>query len=188
MIVRDITFRRLLLMRGVARVARMHTMPTLRTQTVGEHTFGLLAILDYVMSPEPVPQALFRAALYHDAPEYITGDTPSTAKWASSNLEDSLKFVEQRIETQYDLPKLATGTVEKDILKFCDLMELGIFCLEEYRMGDYRMKDVCNRVIEAVEKRGISGVRYNATLLYDKFVLDVKDGTNYLNGVKLHVG
>jgi 5'-deoxynucleotidase YfbR-like HD superfamily hydrolase len=185
--IEPVEFRRLLLMRGAARVARMHTIPTYRTQTVGEHTFSLLAILDYVMQDHTVTLDLLRAALYHDVSEYITGDVPSTAKWANSGLEDSLKFVEHRIEKQYELPKINSTSVEGRILKFCDLMELGIFCLEEHWMGDYRMKDICNRVIGAIEKRNLTTITMNAWKLFSMFYSDVKSGTDNLNGVTLHV-
>jgi 5'-deoxynucleotidase YfbR-like HD superfamily hydrolase len=179
---------RMLLMRGVARVARMHTLPTIRTQTVGEHTFGLMALMDFVMFPKPVPSMLYRAALYHDAPEYLTGDTPSTAKWANSGLEDALRRVEDGIATRFNLPQYtALSGHEKNVLKYCDLMELGLFALEEHRMGDRRMMAVCDRVIEAIGNRGLREITAAATELFDTFNRDVKFGENNLDGVKLHV-
>jgi 5'-deoxynucleotidase YfbR-like HD superfamily hydrolase len=159
----NLDFERLRYMRRVARVARVHTHPTIRTQTVGEHTFNVLALIDFV-NPEASID-LWRAALWHDAPEGITGDVPSTAKWRFPILEDGLKEAESAVKAQYGM--IATLTMEQaKILKFCDLMELAIFAIEEVDHGDITLRPIAVRCIDAIEKRKLVDVTPNAMRLF----------------------
>lgn len=122
------------LLRQAARVERMHTQPLARQQTVGEHTFGVLALLDLVY-PE-ADTNMWRAVLYHDVPEAITGDVPATAKWNYPGMAKSLKGVEQGIEIKYDLLTVELSERDYAVLKYCDMMELAIFSIEEAERGD----------------------------------------------------
>lgn len=124
---------KLRLMRAAGRVERMHIQPTARAQTVGEHTYGVLCLID-VVAPE-MTMALWRAALYHDVPEAITGDTPANAKWRFPHLDRSLNIAEDRIKEENNLD-VALSDKEKTVLKFCDTMELIIFSIEEAERGD----------------------------------------------------
>lgn len=161
---KNVEFERLRLLRKTARVARMHVMPTRRTQTVGEHTFGVLAVLDYI---EPdAPKRVWRAALHHDAVEPLTGDVPATAKWRYPEVEEGLRLAEDKISVEFDLEGCGTEHWTK-ILKYCDIMELAIFSVEESDCGDKSMVEVAKRCLEAIHKRGLSDITPNAYRLFD---------------------
>lgn len=127
--------KRLRLMRTAARVERMHTMPGIHRQTVGEHTFGMLAILFEI---EPSPElVLLSAFLYHDAAEAVTGDVPAPTKWRHRGLKQQLDHVETSVEMEFDM--LHTLSVpNKKILKFCDTLELAMYSAEEAQMGNIK--------------------------------------------------
>lgn len=129
----SMNFEKLRLLRAAGRVERMHVQPTARQQTVGEHTYGVLCLIDFV-APE-MTMKLWRAALYHDAPEAITGDVPATAKWRFPHLNRSLDIVEVRIKEDCDLD-IDLSDKEYTVLKFCDTMELVLFSIEEAERGD----------------------------------------------------
>lgn len=141
---------KLYLLRQAARVERMHTQPTTRQQTVGEHTFGVLALIDCI-APE-MTMNIWRAALYHDAAEAITGDTPATAKWKYPGLAKSLDQIESTIALKHEMV-IPLADKEKDVLKFCDTMELTIFCIEEAERGDRNAIRVAYNCIDFLERQ-----------------------------------
>jgi 5'-deoxynucleotidase YfbR-like HD superfamily hydrolase len=78
------------LARSANGVRRYHTVTNVITpETVGHHTSGVIGILFCIYDQEPSLR-LIEAALYHDTPEYITGDTPATAKWDFPDLNLAL--------------------------------------------------------------------------------------------------
>lgn len=159
-------FNRLKLMRVVARVNRLHTLPPVHKQTVGEHTFGILALIDIVQPT--ASKALWRAALYHDAPEGITGDTPSPVKWRHPELEAALRTVEDRIKNEFNMHTELTFT-EKRILKFCDIMELIIFSMEEVDSGNRIMATVAMNGLTAIRERKLEEINEQTKWLYEVF-------------------
>ena len=122
------------ILRQAARVKRYHTVPTIRTQTTGEHSYGVLMILMHVFDYE-VPRELMRAALFHDLAEISTGDTPATAKWKSPELKRQLEMMEASFEKSNRIEYNLTEQ-EQIVFKFADMMELCMFCKEEIKMGN----------------------------------------------------
>jgi len=159
-------FDRLKLMRVVARVKRLHTLPPVHQQTVGEHTFGILALIDIVLPT--ASKALWRAALYHDAPEGITGDVPSPVKWRHPELESALRVVEERIKNEFSMHTELSG-IEKRVLKFCDIMELVIFSMEEVDSGNRIMATVAMNGLTAIRERGLMDINEQTKWLYEVF-------------------
>lgn len=181
-----INLKRLKMMRSAARVARFHTMPTLHTQSVGEHTFGAMAILMEVCEPNAF---MIRALLYHDSSEVITGDVPSTAKWLRPALEEELKLIEGVVEDRFCTGHGGLSEDERRILKFCDLMEGALFCLEELSMGNRLTAVIARDYLAAIEKRGLTKVTEKAGTLFTHVslyanTLDVPAlaGGHYLHG------
>lgn len=167
-------FSRLRVMRAAARVQRMHTTPSLHKQTVGEHTFGVLAILNEVYSGDLVILArLTIAVLQHDVPEVFTGDVPAPAKWMYPELEAGLRIAEQGVQVQYDLGLGVQITeAERRLLKYCDLMELAIFAMEEFDMGNKPMAVMCTNALIAVNERGLERISDNTRNLYEAVKAD----------------
>ncbi len=147
---------RLMLMRSAARVQRMHVVSTHHRQTVGEHTFGVLAILFEIVDTHP-SEELIKAVLYHDAPEAMTGDVPAPTKGRHPDLKAALVKAEAMIEATHDIA-IELTRYEKDVLACCDLMELAMYAIEEVDMGNKTMASVMRNCMKAL-------VRYEHDLL-----------------------
>lgn len=157
-------YKRLRLLRNAARVLRCHNARSIHQQTVGEHTFGVLALLATVY---PQARALvWQAALYHDVPESVTGDVPAPTKWRHKQLEEALRAVEDSVKQEYELHILLTEH-EKRVLKFCDYMELALFAIEECDSGNSHMASMARNALRGIQQRGLTDVTPDALTLYD---------------------
>lgn len=131
------------LYRDAADTLRYHTQRTLRTQTVGQHTFNMLMLLQLV-APDSRKEVLV-AVMHHDLPEKFTGDTPAPIKRASPALKVLLDELEMDLAPLYREFDLTPE--EHALIKWVDLMELAMFGLEELKMG--------NRYAEEVASNGL---------------------------------
>ena len=121
------------LYRDAGAVKRYHAQRTLRTQTVADHTFGMLMLIKQV-APHLDKTALYAAILHHDLPELMTGDIPAPIKRAHPALGPLLEEIEQGLAPLY----LPVDLLPEDaaLLKWADTMELVLWCLEEVRLGN----------------------------------------------------
>lgn len=157
---------RLLLMRTAARVERCHTVTTTHRQTVGEHTFGVLAIL-LTIYPK-ASASLMRAAIFHDVAEAITGDIPSPIMVEYPTLREVVNDMEDDIEVQFDMSdRVHLDTGERKILRYCDRMDLLMFSIEELDTGNKRMGRVAYRVLHSLANDRLTDVTPEALTLYD---------------------
>lgn len=131
------------LYRDAADTLRYHTQRTLRSQTVGQHTFNMLMLLQLV-APDSRKEVL-QAVMFHDLPEKFTGDTPAPIKRASPALKVLLDELEMDLAPLYQDFSLTPD--EHALVKWVDLMELAMFGLEELKMG--------NRYAEEVASNGL---------------------------------
>lgn len=162
-------FKRLKLLRAAARVRRMHVMPPLHHQTVGEHTFGVLSIL-VTITANVTPQ-LWRAALFHDATEARLGDVPAPAKWDNVPLRHGYQLADRALMEEFELEEKNLTDLEHRLLHFADLMELAMFALEECQDGNVKMAGVFDRAIGAIKKSGLIDITPAAKDLYDLVTL-----------------
>lgn len=153
---------RLRLMRSAARVQRYHTAPTIYRQSVGEHTFGAIAILLEVWDGDEGLDRLIHALMQHDTPEVVTGDAPAPAKRMYSELEHGLRVAEAGVAADYDLP-LYDGLSDEELklLKFCDRLELVIFCIEEFDMGNRHAATMARNMMKAMKDAGYQDINVN---------------------------
>lgn len=192
----EMNWERLRLMRTAARVQRMHTMTCIRPQSVGEHTFGILALIIEVCDASFMQSAtdlmgistqeqiaersvlkIMTAAIYHDAPEAITGDIPSPVKWRHKAIETGLKDAEREIAKEFSIGIQLTD-LEKSILKFCDLMELAMYALEEVDTGNKALAVVHRNAMSAIIDRKLTDVTPSALRLFD--LMRIKYEAHYL--------
>lgn len=153
---------RLDLMRRAARVQRLHTIPTPYRQSVGEHTFGVLAVLFEITTPSA---ELLTTALFHDVTEAALGDIPATTKWASEVLETALKGLEEDCKQTHSIPTSSLSDEERSLLKFADFVELAMFCLEE-APANKRLLVVVENCLKAIERRGLHHCNDKTEYLY----------------------
>lgn len=129
------------LYRDAGQVKRYHVKRTHRTQTVAEHTFGMLMLIKQV-DPH-ASKNLYNAILHHDLPELFTGDVPAPIKRAHPDLGPLMESIEEGLAPLYQDIKLLP--VEAVLLKWADRMELVMWCLEEVRMGNINLIETVRR-------------------------------------------
>lgn len=123
-------------------VKRLHTVPTLRTQTVGQHVYGSQVIAVELMNRAMVEDHEVSAAsvllslLMHDAPEVDTGDVPAPTKRKSLEVAKALDEMEAEFydRMRVELPSL--NELENDIVKASDVLDLMMTCVRERQMGN----------------------------------------------------
>lgn len=122
-------------------VTRFHTVRTIRQQTVADHSHGV-ALLVTIVAPEASAE-LIKAALWHDLSECHTGDTPATAKWASPSLREELHKMGSAFDESHGI-RAALSVEEYATLKWCDMMDLVLWCMEEVHMGNRNAIKIAN--------------------------------------------
>ncbi len=123
-------------LRGVersARVKRYHTEPTLHTQTVGEHTYGVMWMV-LLIWPD-ARRHLLVAALGHDTPEYASGDVPSPSK-KDPAVKAAFDALESATMERLQLETPVLDSFEAMVLKLADNLEGLAFCVSELRRGN----------------------------------------------------
>lgn len=155
-------------LRAGGKVKRCHTLQTITTQTVAEHSWGV-AILLQKFFPESSKQLLL-AALSHDIAEVLTGDIPADAKWMFKDLKNITEMIERQYNEQLGIDYHLTDE-EKHILKLCDLLELLLFCVEEIFMGNKNMIPIAHKLIKVMDEMKMPSKEFNMyyTLISGKF-------------------
>lgn len=129
-------------LREAAAIRRYHTLRTHRVQTVADHSHGVAMI---ILAIYPEAQAeLLKAALTHDLPEIVTGDIPATAKWAHPELGRIENEISAKFRSENGIQCILSST-ETDILKWADMMELVLWCIEDVQMGNAYAAEVVER-------------------------------------------
>jgi len=128
--------------------ARLHAFPTIAVQTTGQHTWGILLLLQEIF-PSKASAELMRHIIYHDSPEYALGDMPRTAKSYSPELYALYNEVSDTIQWRQMGPSDLTD-VEKAIFSYLDAFEFLVFCNREARMGNTIMGTKYHQVCDAL--------------------------------------
>lgn len=153
-------FSKLTMLRAAGAIRRYHTLRTHRTQTVADHSHGV-AMLVLAVYPEAHAE-LIKAALTHDLPEIVTGDIPATAKWRHPELGKIENEISAKFRSEYGIQYVLSET-EHSILKWCDMMELVLWCLEDVQLGNSYAAEVVERGLAYL--RGLEHPTHRAVLL-----------------------
>lgn len=140
-------------------ITRWALMRSARPETLSEHTADT-ALLAHTLcliaqrctgtGAEVRPDVVATAALYHDAPEILTGDMPTPVKYKNDALRTAYKDVEREsarvmasllpAELQSEVERYLTGAVlsdtERRLLKAADRLSALIKCIEEEEGGN----------------------------------------------------
>ena len=113
------------------------------------------------------------AALYHDAPEILTGDLPTPIKYYSPDIRDAYKQVEQvSADKLLDmLPAELRGAYEplvredydpdtRALVKAADKLSAYIKCVEELKAGNNEFRQAAEQTLEALKGYGLPEVDY----------------------------
>lgn len=118
-------------------IKRYHVWPTIQQQSVAHHTWNVLRIYIELFGP-PSPE-ITTYIVYHDVGELATGDIPFDAKRANPKLKKVVSEIDDEAAKLlssgwYDSEDLTEK--QQDMVKFCDLLEMMEFAIEEIRLGD----------------------------------------------------
>lgn len=133
-------------------VKRFHAKHTIITETLGQHSHTVAMIVQQVF-PQCSKRAIL-AALEHDLPEFITGDVPAPAKWASPQLDEALSGIEREVILKHGLFSCEElDAPERALLKWADMAALVMFCMQEVRLGNSTCKLTVSGAIRVCEDR-----------------------------------
>ena len=139
-------------------ITRWSLVHSTRAESLSEHTCDtallahMLCLIARRYTGTPCrPKTVAVAALYHDAPEIITGDMPTPVKYANHALRDAYKALEAESvrsmtgllpeELGEEISPFISGELltaeEKRLLKAADRLSALIKCMEEQRSGNH---------------------------------------------------
>ena len=144
-------------------ITRWSLMRNGRPESLSEHTAdtALLAHMLCLIAKKCTgtgaglrPEVVATAALYHDAPEILTGDMPTPVKYKNDALRSAYKAVERESarvmasllpeELRSETEAYLTGTVLNDarrkVLKAADRLSAIIKCIEESQGGNHEFE------------------------------------------------
>lgn len=145
-------------LRLAGRIKRYHTWPTIQQQTVAEHTWQVMRIWFELFGSPSSDIAI--AILLHDVGELKTGDLPYRGKRENPKLkeisadiekEHLVRMVEANCICDQKLPTISIYDSMR--LKFCDLLEMGEFALDEIQLGNSGAKLIFRNVELAIEEK-----------------------------------
>ncbi len=150
--------------RAGGRVTRWHTLPILGQQTVAEHTFHVLTLLSQLHANPST--ALIQALLFHDVPEFQTGDLPH-APFTDAALDEALARVERQVAQRLALPVYGNLVdMDQRWFRFLDSLECVFFCLDQATFG-HRMPTVFQYSMGKCDTIAADGLRDQAVVIED---------------------
>lgn len=148
------------------------------------HALGV--IRREVFGRECDPNALAAAALFHDAPEIITGDMPTPVKYHSGALTAAYKEVERGaaeklvsmlpVELRGAYESLISGDVGEEneqLVKAADRLSAYIKCIEERKAGNLEFLSAERQTLERIRSMGLPEAGYFIEHFIPAFELDL---------------
>lgn len=133
-------------------VTRMHTVPHIRHYDNGSHSASAALIALELCKLNEVSEGyqfdIIKYMLMHDIAEQFVGDVPADVK----RIEPTIKEVLDKVEKSWERKNIPSkpesiGIFGSRICKCADLIELGMFCVEEINMGNRHVRHVLENVI-----------------------------------------
>ena len=119
------------------------------------------------------PGLLAAAALYHDAPEILTGDMPTPIKYHSGRISEAYHEVERAaeskliemlpVELRSELAPLISGEVGDDakaLIKAADRLSAYIKCVEERKAGNAEFRSAEEQTYAALRDNPLPALDY----------------------------
>ena len=117
-------------------VQRFHATPSVDSQTVAHHSFGVAAILvGFGCMLDPDDRWLMSEAILHDAPEYFTGDIPFTVKRERTDVRAAVEQMELRACMDHLFVNSRLTPRQHVLLKLADMLEGLRWCLSGHERG-----------------------------------------------------
>lgn len=179
------------LMSRMRYIGRWGLMRSVQPENVSEHSH-MVAVLAHALAVIENEKFGGRldvgevavAALYHDAPEILTGDLPTPVKYYNPEIKTAYKAVEQTSAERLLalLPQELQGIyrpyvsetcvpeVER-VVKAADKLSAYIKCVEETKAGNHEFDDALRQVAAALEANPLKSLHYFMDRFLDSFGL-----------------
>ncbi len=175
-------------------IARWALMRNTRTENVEEHSYevavlahALAAIGRDVLGREVDPNAVAAAALFHDAPEIITGDMPTPIKYYNPEIKTAYKQVEAVAQDKllsmlppelvpaYEPLVRESNQAARRYVKAADKLAAWLKCQEELKAGNSEFKRAAGETMAALRAMGMEEVDWFLDKLGGAFQLTLDD-------------
>ena len=161
-------------------ISRWGLMRNTFQENIQEHSH-MVAVLAHalavirrdVLGKKADPGLAAAAALYHDAPEILTGDLPTPIKYYSPDIRDAYKRVEEVSAGKLAamLPEELRGAFApllredydpdtRALVKAADKLSAYIKCVEELKAGNDEFRQAAGQTLEALKGYGLPEVDY----------------------------
>ena len=149
-----------------------HALAVLKNQRFGGHV-------------DPGEAAV--AALYHDAPEILTGDMPTPIKYDNPDIQSAYKQVEAVAEQKllnmlpedlrpaYDEALTIPDPQVRALVKAADKLSAYLKCVEEVKAGNNEFKKAKEQTYAALCQNQIPALRYFMDRFLDGFELTLDE-------------
>lgn len=175
-------------------IARWALMRNTRTENVEEHSYEVavlahaLAVIGRDVFHKNVdPDKAATAALFHDAPEIITGDMPTPVKYFNPEIKTAYKAVERVAQDKLlsMLPEELVPAYESLLrendaavipyVKAADKLAAWHKCQEELKVGNTEFRRAADETMTALRSMGMEEVEYFLEKLGGAFQLTLDD-------------
>lgn len=132
------------------RVKRLHTVPVIGENTVGDHTAHMMRLVVYLQAQNPDCrlEPMLLHALQHDVAEAYTGDIPASFKQnAPARTTAALTAAEKDWEAE-NLDPIDLVLRERRLCKMADWLQLQEQCIHERLLGNQHVAPVWENISE----------------------------------------
>lgn len=155
-------------------IARWALMRNTRTESVEEHSYeaavlahALAVIGRDVFHKDLNPDGIAAAALFHDAPEIITGDMPTPIKYYNPDIKTAYRQVEAVAQDKllsmlppelvpaYEPLVRESDPETRRYVKAADKLSAYIKCVEELKAGNTEFKKAAEQTLAALKDMGM---------------------------------
>ena len=177
-------------------ITRWSLMRSGRAESLSEHTADT-ALLAHALcligqkclgtGADLRPEMVATAALYHDAPEILTGDMPTPIKYDNPAIRNAYKDVEAVAEGKllHMLPPELQGVYGpiltqsdpevRQVVKAADKLSAYIKCVEELKAGNNEFRQAAGQTRKALEGYELPEVTYFLETFMDSFSLTLDE-------------
>ena len=175
-------------------ISRWALMRNTRTENVQEHSYeaavlshALAVIGRDVFRKELDPDGIAAAALFHDAPEIITGDMPTPIKYYNPSLKNAYRQVEAAAQDKllsmlppelvpaYEPLVRESDAQVRRYVKAADKLSAYIKCVEELKAGNAEFREAAAQTRKALEGFGLPEVEYFLETFLESFSLTLDE-------------
>lgn len=125
--------------RAAGEILRYHTWPSLRKQTIANHSWNVWRIMYQIWTVKlkmEIPAAVTEHVMLHDVGELRTGDAPYPIKKDNPELKAVMDRLENESLAEQGITLKETGAIWKWRIKVAHAIEMMEFGIDEMNLGN----------------------------------------------------